>query len=589
MASDSLTRKLTAIVYADVAGYSRLTGEDEEGTHRRVMAMLDYVSGAIRESGGKVLRYAGDAILAEFSSAVGAVHTTVEIQTELASRNTVYADEQKLQIRIGVHIGDVIEDRGEVFGDGVNLAARLEAAAPAGGICISASVHEQIDGKVAVAFESAGVANFKNIANPVQIYHWPALIPHEAIPEPGDGQPEQPDKPSIVVLPFTNMSGDPEQEYFSDGLSEDLTTALAKYRWFSVVARNTAFTYKGQAVDVVDIGRKLGTRYVLEGSVRKSGQRIRVTAQLIDVSDRNHLWAEKYDGDLSDIFDLQDNITRGIVGELTPQFLSAEVQRSRRKDPASVDAWDLVMRGREHLWRVNREDNLKAAGYFRAAIDRAPESGLGYSDLTQACFWQITFGWTADRSATLQEMAELAARAIAADPSDAYSLAAAAIHRIYANRASEGVELARRAITANANLPIAHSAYAYALVWSEDHAQAIKSAEHALRLSPRDPLLASILAILGICYYLGRQYEDAERIARQLILEQPDMPTGYRQLAASLARQGRAPEAAEAVARILELIPGHTATQSAEQMPFACNEKLRKHWVEGLTQAGLPA
>ena len=291
MPSDSLNRKLTAILYTDVAGYSRLTGGDEEGTHRQVMEVLDYASQQITDAGGNVLRYAGDAILAEFSSAVSAVSTAVEIQREMASKNHQVDDDKKVQIRIGINIGDVIEDRGEVFGDGVNLAARLEAAAPEGGICISASVHEQVMGKLEAEFTDGGSEQFKNINRPVHVYRWqPVSEINLSSSNPAKSGSE---KPSIAVLALTNMSNDPGQDFIGDGITEDLITALSKIRSFKVISRESTFSYKGMAIDVRQVARELGVRFVLEGSVRKAGNRVRVTVQLIDAETGHNVWAER--------------------------------------------------------------------------------------------------------------------------------------------------------------------------------------------------------------------------------------------------------------------------------------------------------
>ena len=589
MVDDRLPRKLAAIVYADVAGYSRLTGEDEDATHRTLRDHLDVIAATVESHRGQVVHYAGDAVLARFDAVVDALASAVAVQNALRSRNTGLPDGRRVEFRIGVNLGDVIEDRGDIYGDGVNVAARLESIGEPGGICISGSVHDAIGNKLPVDYVSMGEQRVKNIAQPVQAYKV-LLDPADPLPRAAHEAPVAlPDKPSIAVLPFSNMSGDPEQDYFSDGITEDITTALSKYRWFFVIARNTAFTFKDQAADIVEVGRQLGVRYVLEGSVRKAADRVRVTAQLIEATSGNHLWAERYDGDLADIFAVQDEITRAIVGELAPQFLSAEVQRSRGKSKATLDAWDLVMRGRAHLWSINREDNLEAERFFEAAIERAPDSGLGRSDLALTYLWQLIYGWTDDRRQTLRRMEVSAQDAMAADPNDDFALAVAAFIKPYEDHAADGVELARRAIAVNPNLALAHTAHGFSLVWVGDYAAAIDAVEVAMRLSPRDPFMGFILATAGITYYLLERYDETERIARRLIMEQPEMPTGYRQLAASLAQRGRVEEAGAVVTdHILRLIPGHSATESGRQLPFGRNERARRHWLDGLIKAGLP-
>ncbi len=337
MPKNAVSHKLTAILYADVAGYSRLTGDDELGTHHRVMSALDSAAEIIKNGRGKVLRYAGDAILAEFSSIVAATNASVAIQNELQSRNQDTPEQQQIRVRIGINLGEVLEDRGEIFGEGVNLAARLEAAALPGGICVSAAVHEQIVGKVDVEFEDGGFEEFKNIAKAVHVYHWPPGSAttgrfRATMADPSAVELVLPDKPSIAVLPFDNMSTDPEQAFFADGISEDITTELSKFRSLFVIARNSSFAFKGQSIDVKEVSRKLGVRYVVEGSVRRSGNRVRVTAQLVDAVDDKHLWAERYDRDLEDIFAVQDEVTHAVVATIEPHLASTERQRARRKE-----------------------------------------------------------------------------------------------------------------------------------------------------------------------------------------------------------------------------------------------------------------
>lgn len=372
MSDTKVSRKLTTVFYADIAGYSRLTGADEEGTHQRVMESLDFTAETIKTEGGNVLRYAGDAVLAEFTSVVAAINASYTIQTKLHVKNHGIPDDKKVLIRIGINLGDVMEDRGEIFGDGVNLAARLESTAIPGGVCISSSVYEQIDGKTEMAFGDGGSKLFKNIAKPVHIYHWHpdrltspidifAASPNAPVAPSDKAQSlGRRQKPSIAVLPFTNMSGDPEQEYFSDGISEDIITDLSKVSGLFVIARNTAFTYKGQNVDLSKVSRELGVRYVLEGSVRKIGNRVRITAQLIDGETNGHIWAERYDRDLEDIFSVQDDVTDQIVAGLRVHVSDSERQRMVKKDTDNLEAYDYVLRGRELFLKFTPDGNRQA-------------------------------------------------------------------------------------------------------------------------------------------------------------------------------------------------------------------------------------
>ena len=341
MTSHNVKRKLTAIFYADVAGYSRHTGRDELGTHRQVMDTLDYASDAVGQGGGTVLRYAGDAVLAEFPSVVAAVESAANIQAELWSRNKIKDEAERIQIRIGLNLGEVIQDRDEIFGDGVNLAARLESAATPGGICISASVFEQVAGKIDIVFADGGEENFKNIERPVRVYHWhpgpaPAVARNDELPLP--------DKPSIAVLPFDNMSNDPDQEFFADGITEDIITELSREKDLFVIARNSTFAYKGKSPDIRQVARELGVRYVLEGSVRKAGNRVRLNAQLIDAQSNNHVWAERYDRSLEDIFTVQDELTSTINNSLLQKFRDADIERAMRRTPRNLAAYDHYLR-----------------------------------------------------------------------------------------------------------------------------------------------------------------------------------------------------------------------------------------------------
>ena len=409
MPTNPLNRKLTAILYADVAGYSRLTGTDEEGTHHKVMDMLDYASSAIKSSGGSVLRYAGDAILAEFSSAVTAVDTAINIQSELAKRNQAIDDDKKVLIRIGINIGDVIEDRGEVYGDGVNLAARLEAAAPEGGICISSSVHDQIVGKIEPRFEDNGNESFKNINKPVHVFRWkPDIDKSEKLNRESNTTPIS-EKPSVAVLALRNMNNDADLDYVGDGITEDLITALSKVRSFKVISRESTFTYKNTSKDVREIAVELGVRYILEGSVRKSGSRVRATAQLIDAETGHHAWAERYDREMEDIFDLQDEVVQVIAAALEPEVYAAERVRIEHKSPENLDAWELYQRALSFMWTYENDHVSTAIDLFQKAIEADPNFAPAYSYLTYSYYIKLILGY-AENPESLIEKGMLAAK-----------------------------------------------------------------------------------------------------------------------------------------------------------------------------------
>jgi adenylate cyclase len=373
-------RRLTAILAADVAGYSRLMGADEEATHERVQAHLrELVNPKIGAHRGRIVKNTGDGFLAEFASVVDAVRCAVEVQRGMAKRNEGTPPESRIEFRIGVNLGDVIVEEHDIFGDGVNVAARLEGLAEPGGICISGTVRDHIGERLPYAFEDIGEQIVKNIARPVRAYRIaPERVGSAVEPPPASPQPLLlPDKPSIAVLAFQNMSNDPEQEFFADGIAEDIITALSRYPFLFVIARNSPFTYKGRAVDVKQVGRELRVRYVLEGSLRKAGNRIRVTAQLVEAETAKHVWAERYDRDLADVFAVQDEITEAVTIAITPAIAEAEQQRAVRKPPGSLDAWAAYQRGLWHFNKVSADDNTLARKFFQQAVDLDPSFAGG--------------------------------------------------------------------------------------------------------------------------------------------------------------------------------------------------------------------
>lgn len=446
MSKEPVGHKLTAILYADVAGYSRLTGRDEMSTHRRVMELLDFASESIDAAGGKVLRYAGDAILAEFASVLKLVATAIDIQRGIAERNDELADDDKIRIRIGLNLGEVLQDRGEIFGDGVNLAARLEAAAAPGGICLSATVFEQVRGKLEASFVDGGPATFKNIDTPVRVYHWSPS-------ETQNGYPEKlklPSKPSIAILPFENMSNDPEQDFFAEGISEDVITLLSKFHSFFVIARNSAFAFKGHSVDVKEISRKLGVRYIVEGSVRRAGNRVRITAQLIDAVDDKHLWAERYDRELEDIFAVQDEVTEAIVTTIEPRLISSERERAERKPTENLNAWEAYQRGLWHIYQYKTDDTLQAMTLLQKAIELDPNFASAHGGYAFSMYVHLLMGISDDRAMDLDR----------------------------------GLDAGLRAVALDGNDPFAHVGLGRIRIMRAEHEQAITSFDRALELNP---------------------------------------------------------------------------------------------------------
>ncbi len=377
MTGARVERRLAAILAADIAGYSRLMGADEEGTLARLKACRKaLVDPKISEYRGRIVKTTGDGMLVEFGSAVDAVRCAVEVQRGMATSNVDIPETKRIEFRIGIHVGDIIIDDNDIFGDGVNIAARLEGIADPGGICISDDAHRQIRGKTEIAYDDMGHQSLKNITEPMRAWRArpaPNATPSEVVIERAAPTLALPDKPSIVVLPFQNMSGDPEQDYFADGMVEDITTGLSRIKWLFVIARNSSFTYKGKAVDVRQVGRELGVRYVLEGGVRKTGNRVRITAQLVEAETGRHLWADRFDGALEDVFDLQDQITERVVGIVEPSLQRSEIERSRRKPPENLDAYDLYLRALPHMASVMPADAKIAAGFLDRALRARPE------------------------------------------------------------------------------------------------------------------------------------------------------------------------------------------------------------------------
>ncbi len=603
MADNLISRKLAAVFYADVAGYSRLTGVDEEGTHRRVMAMLDYTTETIGSHGGNVLRYAGDAVLAEFTSVVAAVNAAAAIQSELATRNCDVPPDERAQIRIGVNIGDVIQDRGEIYGDGVNLAARLEAAAEPGGCCISSAVHDQIEGKIDIIFQDGGHVEMKNIAKPVRVYHWRPLsdqvpvTPQSATPLPGVGGVNAPDKnlapgaelkrdlpnkPAIAVLPFDNMSSDPEQEFFADGLTEDIITELSRFPGLFVIARNSTFSYKGKPLRVQDVCRELGVHYAVEGSVRRAGNRVRVNVQLIAAEGENHIWAERYDRELTDIFDLQDEITQTIVATLPGRVESADVARLERKPPESMAAYDYVMRGKIHHHRVTAEDNIQALSMFRKAIDLEP--GLAQAHAWLSCTIGQTMGkFGGDRDVLMPECRKEVEAAKSFDENDTDCNRILCEFGFMDRNWDDAAYYHDRAYRLNPNDPRVVAQRGDLMTRLGDGDEGVRWIETAMRL---DPFCANNwVHILGRAHYMRERYEDAIAAFRRIANPRPaylaDMAACYARLGndALVTQHCNAALAAEPALSVETYLSGYGLKE----------ERDREHIGEGLKMAGLPA
>jgi adenylate cyclase len=478
---EETVRKLAAIFAADVAGYSRLMGRDEISTLRRLTACRAILDERIAAYRGRIFGSAGDSVVADFTSAVDAVQCAVAVQDLIAKDSAAQPAGEQMRFRIGVHIGDVIVQGENLFGNGVNIAARLEPLAEPGGICISGAVRDQIGTKLPVAFTDLGDQQVKNIAQPIRAYRVGGGST-TAIAAPS---PPLPDKPSIAVLPFENLSGDPEQEYFADGMVEEVITALSKVRWFFVIARNSTFTYKGRAVDVRQVAHELGVRYVLEGSVRKAGNRVRITAQLVDATIGNHVWAERYDRELAGIFAVQDEITERVVAEIEPELYAAEHFRSQRKPPESLDAWECVIRALSYVGQGTRAGMTEAEALCRRAIAIAPN----YSQAHSLLAWAVirAAAWSGGVGSVLADAATEAQTALGLDERDPWAHLTYGVVLVRMRRHGEAERAFRRALEANPNFALAHAFLGLPLSSLGAHQEALDSAKQALRLSPKDP------------------------------------------------------------------------------------------------------
>ncbi|MGH6662672.1 MAG: adenylate/guanylate cyclase domain-containing protein [Rhodospirillales bacterium] len=587
--AENVQRRLTAILYADVAGYSRLTGKDEIGTHRQLSAGLDLISKRVKDAGGRVVHYAGDAVLAEFASVVAAVETAVAIQRALAEQADDVSDDKRLKFRIGVNLGEVIVDRDDIYGDGVNVAARLESLAEPGGICVSGTVFDQVKGKLDVGFQDLGSQKVKNIAEPVRAYRV-ALEPAAVRPAPGaDKDLALPDKPSIAVLPFVNMSGEADQEFFADGMAEEIITALSHYRWFFVIARNSSFTYKGRAVDVTRVAKELGVRYVLEGSVRKAGARVRVTAQLIDATTGHHIWAERYDRQLDDIFALQDEITDTIVAAIEPELGAVERQRARRKPPNNLDAWDCYQRGLSHLYGdLTGEERGAGKRWLRRACDLDPAFAAAYAELAWIHTIDIVLDSTDDPEASLDEAANVAKKAVALDPRDPSARVALGRVYIFRHAYERAIAEMEAALALNPSFDRGHYGLGMALLYGGRHADSIPHFERAIRLNPRGWRPWTYRQMLARAYFNMGRYEEAAVWSGKAV-QHPHAPfLPFVDATAVLGHLGRLDEARAMLAEVKKRKPDFSADTIRNTVGRYGPHSNVDRIIDGLRKAGLP-
>jgi TolB-like protein/class 3 adenylate cyclase len=583
MAEERIVRRLAAILAADVAGYSRLMGVDEEGTLAALKACRrELIDPRIAEHQGRIVKTTGDGALVEFASVVDAVRCAMDIQRAMAERNADIPGDRRIEFRIGINVGDIILDDGDIYGDGVNIAARVESLAQPGAICLSDNAYQQIKGKLALDVSDMGEQQLKNIAQLVRVYsvRLSNTPVRPVLPLP--------DKPSIAVLPFQNMSGDPEQEYFVDGMVEDIITALSRMRWLFVIARNSSFTYKGRAVDLKQVGRELGVRYVLEGSVRKAANRVRITGQLIDTATGAHLWADRFDGALEDVFDLQDQVTTNVVGAIAPTLERAEIERAKRKPTESLDAYDYFLRGMASVHQWTSDANDEALRMFRKAIELDPDFASAYGMAAWCYTWRRINRWTTDRAQETAEATRLARRAIDLGTDDAVALCMGGYALAFvAHDIDGGAALIDRALSMNPNLAWAWHSSGWVRDFLGEPEVAIKHLEHGMRLSPLDPFVFRAYAGLACSHLLAGRYDESSLWAERALQRRPNLLVAVREAAASHALAGRLPKAQKAMAQLRQFDPELRISNLTEWLPLRRPQDIATY-EDGLRKAGLP-
>ena len=569
-------------------------GVDEEGTLAQLKASRkSVIDPAIAEHKGRIVKTTGDGMLVEFASSVDAVRCAIEIQEKMAARSASGA-EARIVFRIGINVGDIIIDGDDIFGDGVNVAARVESECEPGGVCVSGNAFEQIRGKTNFTFDDLGEKTLKNIERPVRLYavrgatSAAKTTTATAMPSDNSRPLPLPDKPSIAVLPFQNMSGDPEQEYFADGMVEDIITALSRKKGLFVIARNSTFFYKGRQFDIRQVGRELGVRYVLEGSVRKAGGKVRITGQLIEAATGAHLWADKFDGVLDDIFDLQDRITVGVVTAISPQLLHAEIERAKRKPPEDLTAYDYYLQGLSAFYRNTKSETFAAKELWLRAVKADPTFAPAWANLANWHNRVVTFGWTTNRDQHAREGVDAARRALALDKDDPDVLArAGSAIGFFGGLSEEGLALVDESIGLDPNL-------AFGWAWSGrlrshlgDHDGAIERSLHSIRLSPRDSLRFVMMTTLGHSHFFKGQYDAASSWVREGLRLTPGRLWAHRVLVASSALAGHTAETHESLQTLQSLWPGSSVSDFLKINPFHLSAD-RERMVEGLRLAGMP-
>jgi adenylate cyclase len=577
---------LAAIVAADVAGYSRLMGLDEVGTARTLRAHRKITDALVAKHGGRIVKTTGDGVLLEFPSVVDAVECAVAVQAVMAERNDGVPSDRRMLFRIGINLGDILIEGEDILGDGVNIAARIENECEPGGVYLSDDAYRQVRGKTSFVFDDLGEKSLKNIDRPVRLYAVRSVsFSTEATPAVADKPLPLPDKPSIAVLPFENMSGDPEQEYFADGMVEEIITALSRFKSLFVIARNSSFTFKGKAVDIKEVGRRLGVRYVLEGAVRKAAGKVRITGQLIDAVTGAHLWADRFERDLTDIFALQDEVTVAVVSAIYPKVLETETEMATRRRPENLTAYDLYLRAQKQWYLWTREGISEALQLAHRALDLDPRCILAAAGAANWHLNNVSVGYATDPQFDRNEAIRLSRLALSLDENDAGALGIAGwVTAFFIGDFETAIDFADRAVARNPNSGGAWRYRGYTYRSAGQYEEAMRSWERAIRLDPLDPALHVTLGGIGSSLIELRRFDEAAAVTKKALRQSASFSGTHRVLVSALAHLGHDVEAREAAARLLEVDPRFTISGWIARGGHT-NSKLL---IEGLRKAGLP-
>ena len=583
-------RRLAAILNADVVGYTRLMADDEEATLKTLNAHWRLLDELVQQHGGRVVDKVGDNLLAEFPSAVAAVQSAVKIQRQLESINSSVAPGRQMRLRIGLNVGDLIVDEERIVGDGVNIAARIQASAKPGGVSISSTVMDQIEGKIPIKVRDKGALSFKNVARPVLVFEVETtefvenskeVVQHHVNAEDlhlaGFA-----DRHAIAVLPFRNLSQDKDQEYFADGLAEDLITSLATLRMYPIIARNSSFTYKDKTVDVRQIGKELGAHYIVTGSVRKAGSRMRVNAELVDTGDALQLWSGRYDREVSDIFDLQDEITLAIAGSVGPALLQSERDHAIRRTPRNLGAWECLHRSMWHLFQYSREHTAQAHSWADRALALQPDLAQAYSIIAFSHMYEIIYQWSDDAVQSRTLAARAAEKAVALDKDDPIALTALGYAHSLEGEYGRSIAALERAIEINPSSAMTYWALGSSLAQAGQADVGIEMIENAIRLSPQDPLMHEFMFNIGSAHFITQRYDKAVEFASKSRSLKPGQPGALRLLAAASAYLGKLDEAAVAVEEMVRVAPGMSEQHLKSFLP----KDVAEHYIVGLRMAG---